>query len=376
MHEKYIGKVVNYYKKHGVAEILLHQDLDLGGTVIIKGKTTQPCKQKVSSMQLNNKSISSAKRDSSIAIKISSIVRKNDEVYLLTDEKYHVLLYYKYQTISDPKEFCKQHFIFCKQNQIRGRVLVANEGINGTVAGLKEDIEKYKSHLATIFNNIEFKESIYDNNPFRKLFVRDRKEIVVLDQQDITPQDGGTRLKADEFKKILDNYNPEEYVIVDTRNNYESKIGKFKHALTLDIEYFRDFPKTLGQLGKYKDKKVITYCTGGIRCEKASAFLKKHGFKDVYQLDGGIVKFGQKYPKGYYEGLCYVFDDRRAIPIDDDSQIITNCDICKTSCNIMVNCSNPECNKQFVCCNECRDKVQSCCSQACINSPIKVKANV
>ena len=297
------------------------------------------------------------------------------------------ILFYKYVKIEGPEAFREEHLKLIKSLNLKGRILVAEEGINGTVSGSKENIEKYKQLFwnnedYTQFREIEFKESVAQEHPFKKIFVRNRKEIVVLGVPGIDPSRSGKRLFADDFKQILDNFDPERYVIIDTRNDYEAKLGKFKNAVTLDMHNFRDFPKITKSLEKYKDKKVITYCTGGIRCEKASAFLLKQGFKDVSQLDGGIVKFGKKYPKGYFEGLCYVFDERRAIPLGeasesgkDYSDIISNCEICNKQCKIMINCSYSPCNKQFVCCNECRKKLNSYCSEECKTKAINKQAN-
>jgi len=399
----YLGRVKNFFKAANVAEIILEEnELKSGDKIIIEGTTTKAFEHNVSLMMLEDKKIAKAEKGSDITLKLDSqvnpIARKNDKVFLLREklpENIHVLLYYKYARIADPAIFCKDHLEFCKKNNVLGRVYAAEEGINGTVSGSKENIERYKqwfwnNALYPQFKEIEFKESIAEEHPFKKIFVRNRKEIVVLGVPGIDPSYSGKRLFADDFKQILDNFDQEKYVIIDTRNDYEAKLGKFKNAVTLDMHNFRDFPKFIKDLEKYKNKKVITYCTGGIRCEKASAFLLKQGFKDVSQLDGGIVKFGKKYPKGYFDGLCYVFDERRAIPlgsseeasksdehneIDKNIEIISNCDICNKQCKIMINCSYSPCNKQFVCCNDCRKKLNSYCSEECRTKAINKQAN-
>ena len=374
--KKYIGRVRNFYKAVNVAEILLDEgSLKLGDKIVIEGTTTKAFEHKVDSILLEDKKVAKADKNKDITLKINSLARKNDKVYLLTEkepEKINVLLYYKYVHVPDPKKFCEEHLALCKNLELKGRIYVAEEGINGTVSGTEDAITKYKQAMWNnlLFKDIEFKESVAPEHPFEKIFVRVRKEIVVLNVPGVDPSKSGKKLSADDFKHILDNFDPEKYVIIDARNNYEAKIGKFKHALTLDIQNFRDFPQAAEELEKYKDKKVITYCTGGIRCEKASAFLLKHGFKDVYQIDGGIVKFGKTYPIGYFEGLCYVFDDRRAIPLGDASnvenvEIISSCEICVAESNQMINCSNSMCNKQFVCCNSCKKKLDSFCSEVC-----------
>lgn len=388
--KRYLGRVKNFYKTVNVAEILLEESgIKAGDKIVIEGTTTKPFEVAVESIEVEHNKISQANKLQSIAVKANSLARKNDKVYLLTEKKpetIFVLLYYKYVNIDEPAKFCNEHLEFCKKNNILGRVYVAEEGINGTISGNKENIEKYKQWFWNnpLFNNIEFKESVSGDHPFKKIFVRAKKEIVALNQPGVDPSKSGKRLYADEFKQILDNFDPEKYVIIDTRNDYEAKLGRFKNAVTLDMHNFRDFPKVAKGLEKYKDKKVITYCTGGIRCEKASAFLLKHGFKDVSQLDGGIVKFGKKYPKGYFDGLCYVFDERRAIPLGEasesaeytsDVEIISNCEICNKKCEKMINCRNSICNKQFVCCEKCMKELDSFCSEECKNKVFNKQEN-
>ena len=169
-------------------------------------------------------------------------------------------------------------------------------------------------------------------------------------------------MSPNELKDLYDNNY--DFVIIDARNNYESFIGKFKNALTPDIETFKEFKKILPQLEQYKNKKVVLYCTGGIRCEKASSLLVKEGFTDVNQVDGGIFNYIQQYPGTYFEGRCFVFDDRLSIETGDNKDI-TICEKCQKPCGEYINCSNIKCDKLFVCCDSCRIKFNNTCSRKC-----------
>jgi UPF0176 protein len=164
----------------------------------------------------------------------------------------------------------------------------------------------------------------------------------------------------------------DDVIILDVRSNYEHKMGKFKNAVTLDIENFRDFPAMINKLAQYKNKKILTYCTGGIKCEKASALLLKEGFKDVYQLHGGIIKYGKEAQGKDFEGKCYVFDNRIAVDVNTVNPIVvSNCGNCGKTTTKMINCANPECNKHFTQCNECGVALDGSCSDACQNHPRK-----
>ena len=159
----------------------------------------------------------------------------------------------------------------------------------------------------------------------------------------------------------------EEFIVLDTRNNYESEVGKFKNAITPDIDTFREFPEALKSLEEEKDKKIITYCTGGIRCEKATSYMIKEGFTNVYQLQDGIINFCQQYPDTLWEGKCFVFDQRLLSHVDPDAEPITNCIHCKESCDRYQNCKNPTCDDFIVLCESCSSKFNGCCCDECMN---------
>lgn len=283
-----------------------------------------------------------------------------------------ILLYYCYTKIDDPESFRNQHHAFCLENRLRGRIIIAVEGINGTVSGLKTDCEKYMQYLHADprFSHTEFKVEPFESHAFQKLNVRVKDEIVHSGLKHIDPTlKTGLYIEPHEFKKTK---NDADVVVVDVRSNYEHNIGKFSNAISFDIENFRDFPDRVEALEKYKDKKIITYCTGGVKCEKASAYLLERGFKNVYQLHGGIIKYGIEEGGEDFEGKCYVFDNRIMADVNKvNPKVISTCYICGTDCDRMVNCANPECNKHVSICEKCADEMEGACSKKCKEHPKK-----
>ncbi len=286
---------------------------------------------------------------------------------------YRVLLFYKYVGIEQPQEIVDKHLEWCLKNGIKGRVFIAGEGINGTVSGTVENIGKYQEHLRSFaeFGDIRFKEDAAEGHAFFKMHVRLKNEIVHSGLEEVSLKNGGRRLPPD---KLLEFYEEgRDFIIIDARNWYESKIGKFRNALTPPMKNFREWKKVAEDLKDQKDKTIITYCTGGIRCEKASAYLVENGFKDVYQLDGGIVNFIKQYPDTYWEGGMFVFDERRVVTPNRREEIkhIAKCYYCGEPTSYYINCHNQLCDKLFVCCHECKVKYDYCCSDECRNSENK-----
>lgn len=286
---------------------------------------------------------------------------------------YNVLLYYHFTKVSDPKAFAKQHKSFCKDLGIKGRIYVSDEGINGTIAGTPIQTEAYKNHLRLQagFEAIEFKEDPCDYVPFAKLTCKTRKEIVSLHvDEPLDPKDGGNRLQPDEWKKVLES--DEEHIILDVRNNYEYEIGHFENAIKIDEENFYDFKYWLDRFEWPKEKKVLMYCTGGIRCEKFSVLMKKKGWEDVNQLHGGIINYGHKEQGKHWKGKCFVFDDRLTVPINPESkEAISRCEITGEPADTYLNCANMDCNKLFICSVEGAKKYEGCCSEDCMHSDRK-----
>ncbi|MGC4377082.1 rhodanese-related sulfurtransferase [Fictibacillus sp. Mic-4] len=287
---------------------------------------------------------------------------------------YRILLYYKYVPIDDPENFAKEHLKYCKELGVLGRILVSEEGLNGTISGTVEQTNKYMEDLRKDprFSDIEFKIDESEKHAFKKIFVRPKKEIVTWRlEEDVKPYElTGKRLSPKEFYEALQD---EDTVVVDVRNDYEYEIGHFRGALRPDVKASREFPEWVRKnLDQYKDKKIITYCTGGVRCEKFTGFLLKEGFKDVGQLHGGIVSYGKDPEvKGQlWEGKCYVFDERISVPINQvEDVVIAKCYYCGKPEDRYVNCANPECNRQHVCCVECEEKYKRSCSDECREHP-------
>ncbi len=289
--------------------------------------------------------------------------------------KYNTLLYYCYSTINDAEQFAADHLKFCKSLGLVGRIIVADEGLNGTVSGTAESCRTYMDtlHADERFVNIDFKIDEVDEPSFVKMHMRYKSEIVhsgLRNPKIINPQvKTGKHLEPKEF---LDMKDRDDVVVLDVRSNYEHSLGKFKNAVTLDIENFRDFPTKINELAQFRDKKIITYCTGGIKCEKASALLLHEGFTDVYQLHGGIIKYGKEAGGEDFEGKCYVFDNRLSVEVNSvNPVVIATCFNCGKVTDKMINCANPECNEHFTQCDECGTAMDGCCSDACKAHPRK-----
>jgi len=287
-----------------------------------------------------------------------------------------VLLYYNFSPIQNPDQFLIEHKAFCKAQGLKGRIYLSEEGINGTVSGPREATEAYKAELCSKpgFENTEFKEDEADRIPFAKLSVKIRPEIVTLKSPvDLDPNtEGGRRLRPHEWKAIMES--GEDFVVIDARNNYESKVGYFEGALKPDLKNFYDFPQWLDDIeGEIpKDKKVLMYCTGGIRCEKFSVLMKKKGWQDVNQLHGGILNYAKETGGAHFLGKCFVFDDRLVVPVNPDhEEPVSHCEITGKPADTYINCANMECNRLFICSEEGARQMEGACSEECKNHPFK-----
>lgn len=303
------------------------------------------------------------------------LIKRCLQQYQCIMTKYQTLLYYCYSTIADAEQFAADHLKFCKSINLVGRIIVADEGLNGTVSGTVEACKAYMDAVMADprFTATEFKIDDVDEPSFVKMHVRYKSEIVhsgLRDPNIINPQlKTGKHLEPHEFLAMKDR---DDVVVLDVRSNYEHSVGRFKNAVTLDIENFRDFPAKINELAQYKDKKILTYCTGGIKCEKASALLLHEGFTDVYQLHGGIIKYGKEAGGEDFEGKCYVFDNRLTVDVNTvNPTVVSTCYNCGTTTSKMINCANPECNEHFTQCDECGEKLDGCCSAECQQHPRK-----
>lgn len=291
---------------------------------------------------------------------------------MVMNEDYLVLLYYCYSRIEDSEVFREQHHLRCLELNLKGRIIIAEEGLNGTVSGLRADCEQYMQDVKSDprFADIEFKVDEASDHCFSKLHVRVKPEIVHASLPNIDPtKKTGGYVEPDEFRKILQEQ-PEDTVILDVRSNYEHEVGKFKNAITLDLENFRDFPEKVKELEHLKSKKVITYCTGGIKCEKASAYLLEQGFEDVHQLHGGIIKYGLQADGEDFEGKCYVFDNRIVKDLNKvNPKVISRCYVTGEPSDRMVNCANPHCNMHIPMSEKGAEIYNGCCSEECSMHP-------
>lgn len=285
-----------------------------------------------------------------------------------------MLLYYYYVHIEDPKDFATLHLKFCNSLELKGRILVAEEGINGTVSGTIAQTDAYMEAMKAdpLFSGIVFKIDGYDGHTFKKMHCRSRPELVNLSlEDDVNPHEiTGNYLSPKEFHEALLD---DDTVVLDARNDYEYDLGHFRGAIRPDIETFRELPNWVRKNKDIVDgKRILTYCTGGIRCEKFSGWLKREGFEDVHQLDGGIVSYGKDEDvKGaLWDGKCYVFDERLSVPINHTEHVIIGRDhFDNTPCERYVNCANPVCNEQIIASEENEHKYMRGCTHACRVSP-------
>ncbi|SDK64268.1 oxygen-dependent tRNA uridine(34) hydroxylase TrhO [Lacicoccus qingdaonensis] len=267
--------------------------------------------------------------------------------------EYRVLLYYYYTDIADPDGLSREHLRICKDMNLKGRILIANEGINGTVSGTAEDTDKYRQYMENhpLFKGLTFKVDEADGHAFKKMHVRPRPELVNLSlEDDINPHEiTGDYLSPAEFYEEMQR---EDTVVLDVRNTYEYDVGHFRGAIRPEVDTFRDTPEWVRENRElFEGKKVLTYCTGGIRCEKFSGWLKREGFEDVGQLHGGIASYGKDpVAKGQlWDGMMYVFDERLTVPVNQvEHNIVGRDHYDGTPCERYINCANPECNAQII----------------------------
>jgi UPF0176 protein len=289
-----------------------------------------------------------------------------------TESLFRVLLYYKYVRIADPVGFTTEHRALCAELGLLGRILIAGEGINGTVSGSVAATEAYMAalHGDARFADMSFKIDPAEGHVFPKLAVRAREEIVALGlgEDDLFPgETTGKRLSPSEFHAMMAR---DDVIVLDGRNDYESALGHFKGAVCPPLGNFRDFPGWIrANLAKAKNRKILTYCTGGIRCEKLSGFLVEEGFRDVYQLEGGIVTYGKdETVRGEdFEGQCYVFDQRIAVEVNrtPTRKVISRCLHCGKPSERYVNCAWKPCNAQVFLCPECEETTGRYCGETC-----------
>ena len=291
-----------------------------------------------------------------------------------------IILYYKFTPIADPEAVRLWQRTICEKLNLKGRILISKHGINGTLGGDINDVKAYVKQTKEYepFKGMAFKWSDGSRSDFPKLSVKVREEIVTfgapaelkVDENGVVG--GGKHLKPEQVHALIKERG-NDVVFFDGRNAHEAAIGKFKNAVVPDVAYTREFAKEL-ESPKYndiKDKPVVTYCTGGIRCEVLSALMKNRGFKEVYQIDGGIVKYGETYgDEGLWEGSLYVFDDRMATKFSNKAKDIGACIHCGGKTSNYENCANKACNKLVLVCEKCAVSNKIACKD-CLNEIIR-----
>jgi UPF0176 protein len=285
-----------------------------------------------------------------------------------------IVLYYKFTPIADPEALRVWQKTLCEKLSLRGRILISKHGLNGTVGGDIADVKAYVKAVKEYapLKGMAFKWSDGGRNDFPKLSVKVRDEIVAFDAAEELKVDehgvvgGGTHLTPAQVHQLVEERG-QDVVFFDGRNAYEAAVGKFKNAIVPDVKTTRDFKKELDdpKYNDIKDKPVVTYCTGGVRCEVLSALMKKRGFTEVYQIDGGIATYGETYADdGLWEGSLYVFDGRMNLRFSDNSKDIGECIHCHAKTSNYENCANQQCNKLVLICKSCATD-KPVCSTPC-----------
>lgn len=271
---------------------------------------------------------------------------------------YVVILFYKFIDLDNPALFANTHKDKCRELNILGRMIVAEEGINGTFEGRREDIEKYKEFLRSDsrFSDIVIKESSGTGNAFPKLKVKVRDEVVTLGAGRFNvAEETAKELEVKDLQKWYENN--EDFVVLDLRNDYEIASGRFDRTIDPGLSNFRDLPNKLKELEGLKNKKVVTVCTGGIRCEKATCLLKREGFSDVYQLKDGIHTYMKEYPGQNFKGSLFVFDNRMitdVVDLPEEKKVkVGKCIFCGSTSETYYSDDRVRPSKKVICCDNC-----------------------
>ena len=287
-------------------------------------------------------------------------------------KNYLVIAFYRFVTIESPQDEVLRQQEFCKQRDILGRVYISEQGINGQMSAEENAAQEYMRWMqqSPYFKDVFFKIDPYHEHAFPKLTIKYRKQLVALDAEADLSQ-SGEHVSPSLWKEMLEAN--EDRVLLDVRNDYEWKVGRFDGAEVPPCETFREFQQYADDLKQKVDPKntpVMMYCTGGIRCEIYSAFLKEKGFEKVYQLDGGVINYGHQEGSEHWLGKLFVFDDRLTVPISQEqTKVIGTCHHCGTQNESYYNCANMDCNKLFLCCQDCLKTFIGCCGEDCTHSP-------
>lgn len=281
---------------------------------------------------------------------------------------YTVLLFYLYIPIAQPDELLIRQKALCQSLNLKGRIILADEGINGTLAGEAQAVLEYQRALEKELGttDIEWKTSQASEQVFPRMSIKVRPEIVTLGQKkqgrDVLIENKAHYIEPEELLELYEK--GEDFLILDARNEYEARIGKFKNAIVPPIDTFKEFPAFAQSIADYKDKYIVTYCTGGIRCEKASAYLREQGFNKVKQLHGGVHTYAEKTGGKHFEGELFVFDKRLHMPVNTvDASIISHCEYCEEATTNLVDCTDKSCPQLFSCCPNCEQEHTGLCKE-------------
>lgn len=288
--------------------------------------------------------------------------------------EYWVLAFYILKKIDDPHLEVERHKDFFNGRDLRSRIYISEQGINGQMSGSPQAAQEYMDWIRSDerFADASFKIHRFTEHAFLKQAIRYRKQLVAMDCE-VDLSLAGEHVKPEEWTRMLDRKD-EDTIVIDVRNDYEWKVGRFQGAELPPLESFREFPqyaKDLKQARDPKKTKVMMYCTGGIRCEFYSALMKQEGFEKVYQLDGGVIQYGLDEGQKRWEGKLFVFDDRMVVPIgaEEAAAPISQCAFCDEKSDVYYNCANMDCNELFLCCLQCARARNGCCCSECEAAP-------
>lgn len=288
--------------------------------------------------------------------------------------RYCILAYYKFVFLSDPAMEVARHHAFFQNRDACGRIYISTEGINGQMSATEEAAQAYIQWMREDerFLDIDFKIHRHHEHVFPRMTVKVRQQLVALDVP-VQVGMGGQHVSPSRWRTMLEERD-EDTLLLDVRNDYEWKVGHFEGADLPGLDTFRQFPefaKKLKEMHAPKKTKVMMYCTGGIRCELYSALLKQEGFEKVYQLEGGIIKYGLEEGKTHWRGKLFVFDDRLSTPISEgeEHEVISVCAHCHTLTDLYFNCANMDCNELFLSCLDCAERLKGCCCIDCVGAP-------
>lgn len=290
----------------------------------------------------------------------------------MTPMKICVLAYYVIEEVSDPAKVVKEHKAFLEKLDSAGRIYVSKEGVNAQLSLAEGDVSPYLDYLKSdpLYKTADVKIHPAAEHAFAKLTVKERDQLCAIDT-DVDFSERGDHISAAEWKEKLENRD-ENTIVIDVRNNYESEVGYFEGAIKPDLESFREFPefaKALREKFNPETTTVLMYCTGGIRCEYYSPIMKKEGFKKVYQLNGGVIRYGIEEGNHLWHGKLFVFDDRLVVDINKlKNDDIGHCHDCGCQTSKYYNCANMDCNKLFLSCQKCASTNHGCCSYKCLET--------